>query len=285
MAVISDRKIAILCNPLAGVGRSLTLGAQLEGLLQQRQIPHQLYRETWPANFEGYTDIFISGGDGTVNYFINHYPDCKEPITLFNGGTGNDFHWTLYRDSGTEARLEKALHADARPVDAGRCNGKLFMNGLGLGFEGQVAFDLNGKKKAPGKISFMRAVLRNILFYRSRMYTIQIGTRQMQTRGLLMAVMNGIRSGGGFHMSPGSDITDGLLNFVRVDPLMPLKRIKYLPSIEKGKHLSLPFVHADRLQSVRISSDREIRFHLDGECHCALSLQIECLPGQFFFRY
>lgn len=285
MTVLTERKVAILCYALAGVGRSVTLGTKLQELLQQHQVRHEFFLDCWPASFDGFSDIFISGGDGTVNYFINHYPDCKVPITLFNGGTGNDFHWTLYGDSSMEARVEKALHTDARAVDAGRCNDKLFMNGLGLGFEGQVAFDLNGKKKAPGKISFMRAVLRNILFYRSRQYRFTFGMQSIQTRGLLIAVMNGKRSGGGFHISPGSDINDGLLHLIRVDPLAPWKRLIYLPSIEKGKHLSLPFVHEDKVQSLQISSERDIHYHLDGECYTAKELRVDCLPGKFLFRY
>ena len=285
MAVITEKKIAVLSNPLAGVGKAVTLGFRIQELLQQRQVRFETFRDHWPEKLDGFTHVFLSGGDGTMNYFVNQYPDCRIPITLFNGGTGNDLHWALYGKMTTEAQVEHALDADPRPLDAGSCNGKLFMNGLGIGFEGQIARDLTGKKKAPGKISFMRSVLKNILFYRSNVYTISMNGKDIREKCLFISIMNGKRAGGGFYISPESVITDGKLDVIRIGKITPVMRLRYLPVIEKGKHLSLPFVHPGRADSITIGSEQEIRYHLDGEYHSATHLQIECLPAKFLFHY
>jgi len=73
------RQIAIVCNPQAGKGKSLRLSRQIQQQLQTRQIAHTIFSDTWPVNFDGFTDVFIAGGDGTLNYFINRYPNISIP--------------------------------------------------------------------------------------------------------------------------------------------------------------------------------------------------------------
>lgn len=142
-----EKHIAIVCNPLAGVGRAVVMANKIAMALTERKIIHTLFLKNWPANFDGISDIFIVGGDGTFNYFINHYSDLKIPLTIFNGGTGNDVHWLLYGKISFEDQLELVLTTKPKLVDAGKCNDKYFINGVGIGFEGAVAKSLTGKKK------------------------------------------------------------------------------------------------------------------------------------------
>ena len=44
-------------------------------------------------SFDGFTEVWIIGGDGTINWFINQYSEIQLPLALFGGGAGNDFHW------------------------------------------------------------------------------------------------------------------------------------------------------------------------------------------------
>jgi diacylglycerol kinase family enzyme len=46
------------------------------------------------------------------------------------------------------------LEAEPKLIDAGRCNERYFINGIGVGFEGEVAKALTGKKKGRVKILF-----------------------------------------------------------------------------------------------------------------------------------
>ena len=64
-----------------------------------------------------------------------------------------------------------ALTAFPRSIDAGKCNEKYFLNGVGIGFEGAVAKSLTGKKKRKtGKAAFMGTILRKVFFYNSKKY-------------------------------------------------------------------------------------------------------------------
>ena len=164
-----ERNISIVCNRIAGGGRSVALAKKIAGELQIRKISYTLDVEDWPVNFNHFTDVWIIGGDGTLNYFFNKYPGIPLPLVVFNGGTGNDVHSLLYKNKSFDEQLEIALTANPKPVDAGSCNEKYFINGVGIGFEGAVAKSLTGKKKTkPGKAAFMGTILQKVFFYSSK---------------------------------------------------------------------------------------------------------------------
>ena len=142
-----EKNISIVSNHLAGGGRAVGLGKRIAGELQNRNIKHSLHVGDWPENFNSFTDVWIIGGDGTLNYFFNKYPGIRLPLVVFNGGTGNDVHSLLYKNKSFEEQLEIALSTSPKLIDGGRCNEKYFMNGVGIGFEGAVAKSLTGKKK------------------------------------------------------------------------------------------------------------------------------------------
>lgn len=282
----AEKNISIVCNSLAGGGRAVAMSKKIAGELQKRNIRHILYSADWPSNFNNSTDVWIVGGDGTLNYFFNKYPGISLPLVVFNGGTGNDVHAVLYKNKTFEEQLEIALTADPKPIDAGKCNEKYFINGVGIGFEGAVAKSLTGKKKTKaGKAAFMGTILQKVFFYTSKKYKAVANEYNMEGQRLLISVMNGHRAGGGFHIAPTSEINDGLFDVVLVDKLRPLQRLRWLPVIEKGKHLDLPFIKHFRTKKLIVTSEEAMDTHLDGEFYSAKRLEIEMLPGKYLFRY
>jgi diacylglycerol kinase (ATP) len=286
MQSVEEKNIAVLCNPLAGTGKAVALAESIVTLLNVRKIQCSFHIETWPSEFKNFTDVWIVGGDGTLNYFVNHYPEIKLPLVIFNGGTGNDFHWLLYGKIRLEQQIQLALSAVPKPIDLGRCNEKYFINGVGIGFEGVVAKSLTGKKKKAGKASFMTMILRKIFSYRSASYCITIDDKAIDVKKyLIVDVSNGSRAGGGFHIAPQAKADDGLFDVVLVDSLHPIKRLRWLPVIEKGKHLELSFIHHSKAKKVIVESGKSIQSHLDGEYYENNKLEIEIMPGKLLFRY
>lgn len=280
-----EKNIAIICNPLAGVGKAAILAERIVKELLQKQISYILFKENWPEDFNDFTDVWISGGDGTLNYFINHYPEIKLPLVIFKGGTGNDFHWLLYGNKTLDEQLNIALHESQKPIDMGKCNNRYFINGVGIGFEGEVAKALTGKKKRPGQTSFLITILKKIFTYRSQQYKITSFEKNSTGKKLLLDISNGCRAGGGFHVTPEAKANDGLFDVVIAKPLNPLKRLLYLPQIEKGKHLGKEYIQHFRTKQITIESDSVIQYHLDGEYYEDKKIEIEILEGKLLFRY
>lgn len=285
MPAAMDQHIAILCNPLAGVGKAVTLARQIANELSKRQVSHELIIDTWPVAFTSFTDVWITGGDGTLNYFINHYPGITLPLVIFKGGTGNDFHWLLYGDKTLEEQLQVALQGAPKPIDIGKCNERYFINGAGIGFEGEVARALTGKKKLPGKTSFFITILKKIFGYRCKEYVIRSAEYNSTGKKLLIDISNGRRAGGGFHIAPEARADDGFFDVVIAGPLTILQRLRYLPVIEKGKHLQLKVITHFHTQKISIESSSPVQYHLDGEYYTAAKIEIEMLPAKLLFRY
>ena len=279
-------QIAIATNTLAGSGKAVKLAATIQLILKEKNIASTIFTEKeWDDRMYQFDQVWITGGDGTVNYFVNQYNDIKIPLCIFNGGTGNDFYALLYGKTTVEKQIDHILLTAPRTIDAGKCNQRYFLNGVGIGFEGAVAKSLQGKNKFGGKTSFMLSILKHILFYKEQHYHISSSEKTTEGKFLMISIANGTRYGGGFYVAPLAKPDDGLLDANLVKPLSPLKRLHYLPVIEKGKHLELPFIDYYNTQKITVKSDQAMQSHLDGEYLEANEFIIEILPAHFNFIY
>jgi YegS/Rv2252/BmrU family lipid kinase len=277
--------IAILVNPLAGKGDSQKLVTWLENELNHRQFHYVVFHNHWPENFDNFSDIWIMGGDGSINYFINRFPNCKTPLALFKTGTGNDFSWKLYGDASNKTIFEKVLQSTPKPIDVGKCNNTLFINSFGIGFDGDILKSMNAIRFLGGHIGYMLAVLIKIFSFRERKFQISAGEEKWEDKFLLIIINNSSRAGGGFMITPDAEINDGELDLFLCKKLSILNRLRYLPVLKSGKHTALPFTLSRRGKSFHIETDNELPIQVDGEQLCAKSVQIEILPNHFYFRY
>jgi diacylglycerol kinase (ATP) len=156
MALPLPKNIALVVNPLHT--KALAVAGEVSAILKSKRVEHTVFTTSWPIHWTDITEAWIIGGDGTLNYFINHYPQFSLPMAVFKGGTGNDFHWLLYGDISVEEQVALVLKSSPLPVDAGLCNNRLFINGVGIGFDGKVVKDLAGKQKQKGKASYLATV-------------------------------------------------------------------------------------------------------------------------------
>jgi YegS/Rv2252/BmrU family lipid kinase len=260
------KHIAIVCNPTPEAAtKAVQLANAIVIYLQRKNIIFSLFTNEWPQKWTVYTEVWIVGGDGTLNYFINHYQHIQLPLTIFKGGSGNDFHWMLYGDIKMEDQIEQVLQGKMQLVDMGECNGQLFLNGIGIGFDGAIVKDLLGKNKVAGKASYLLSILKNIVRFSEKPCTLHLNGQSFSQDCFMISVANGKRYGGGFHVAPKANLTDGLLDVNIVGKIPSLRRLKYLPVIEKGEHLGLPFNQYLNTESIKITSTVYWHAHIDGE--------------------
>jgi YegS/Rv2252/BmrU family lipid kinase len=277
--------LAVFINPLAGKGRPIKIWERVRLLLDQDGIAYQAHHLDLPATLDGHSGILIIGGDGTINHVLNRYPDLRIPIGIIPAGSGNDLASSLFPGTDIVDQYRNAVHGTPRPTDAGICNGKIFLNGVGIGFDGEVALDIHKVKWLTGKMKYMSVVLRKIFTYKERRMRLEWEGKVMERDIFMVSVANGYRYGGGFKVAPLADWQDGLLDVVIIDKVSVLQRIRYLPVIERGMHLNLSFVKASLAKSIRISSSAVMHAHLDGELMSSDTFTISVLPAKFLFRY
>ena len=256
---------------------------EIAAILQTKNISFSLFTAYWPTVWDGFTEAWLVGGDGTVNFFINHYPAFQLPIALFVGGTGNDLHAMLYGKRTLAQQIETFSNPHAKWIDAGVCNGQLFLNGIGIGFDGAVVKRLAGQQKRKGKASYLFAILKQIFSYREQSCTLSYDGITLTKDCFMISVANGSRYGGGFQVAPKASVTDGLIDVMLVEKVNTLTRLRYLPVIERGKHLHLPFIKYQQTKRVLIKSDAPLHAHRDGEYFSDTIFEIDVLEKRFAF--
>lgn len=250
------------------------------------EITIQLFDQNWPKSLALFDRIWLLGGDGTMCYFINQYPNCSQPISLFKGGTGNDFYWKIYKNISREDHFQSAIYGQIESVDAGICNGKYFLNGVGMGIEGEVLKSMKSIRILGGFLGYFLAAIPHIFTFKS--YTIAYQDnhgKRIQKKVFLCMVFNSSRAGGGFLFAPMASIQDGKLNMLICDPIHILKRIIFMPTVQFGWHVHFPFVQTMEIDEITISADRVLRAQVDGEMLESNEFVFQVLPNHFQFCF
>ena len=282
---MQSQQILLLINPLAKRKIIEEIVTQITSALSKRNIDSASFIGNWPTNINVFKEAWIIGGDGTVNFFLNAYPFIEIPIVIFRGGTGNDFATKLYGRINIAEQVKVVLAAEPKYVDAAECNGRKFINGIGIGFDGEVLKSMNAIRVIGGHLGYLWLVLQKIFSYKEQHYQIHYDEAVYSGRLLLVMITNSTTTGGGFKVSPEAEIDDGKLNMVLCKPLSIVKRLRNLPVIEKGKHLHRNFILHKTITAINIECKFETLAQIDGELICAETFEIKVLPRYYRFKY
>lgn len=262
------------------------MALSVTNMLDQRKQAYTLIHDRWPQDYGAYSSVWIFGGDGTLNYFINHATGELPPLAIFKGGTGNDFACTLYGKAGLAETVDIVLNARPKNVDAGICNGQYFLNMAGLGFDGDTLRNMSTIRWMGSFIGYHFAIIKTIFSYREPEYSISINGQPPYRRSLLLVFANNAPSaGGGFKVSPLASPVDGKLNLLLCEPLGIIKRLLKLSLIKKGKHLNESFISHEFIDQLFIETTSPVAAQIDGELRYASRFEMKILPGHLRFLY
>lgn len=275
--------ILLLYNSVSGAGLGMREAQNAAFYLEQKQISFQSFCDQWPFSFKPDEEVWLFGGDGTLNFFLNTYGLIDNPIAIFAGGTGNDVHTKLYGAISTLQLCEFLLQsAVPTKTDVAMCNNEYFINGVGIGFDGEVLKGMHKIRKLGGHLGYLLQVLKVVFSYKEVTYQMSFNGKSESESLLLLNVANSDRTGGGFRISPLANMHDGKLNLLRCDALPVYKRLRYLPVIQKGKHLELSFIAHETVGTIQIKASERVAYQLDGELREAKDFEISlCEQGVF----
>ena len=217
-----SRKIFVTWNPFAG-GKALKICKKLSEALNALQIDYQVFdtNESKSATTTieefldtSFTDLIIIGGDGTINESVNGLK-YDIPVSILPAGTGDDFIKNVLIGKTLEEQIDTAINGEIKRIDLGQCNDRKFVNGVGIGFDGQIVEDM-ASKRVPlltGHAAYYYHVLRILGGYKERRFDYQIGDQSFQKDLILLTIGNGTTFGGGFKLMPEPKIDDGLVSY------------------------------------------------------------------------
>lgn len=281
--------IYAICNPTAGHGRGKKVGAMVENVLKQKNIPYKVEYTAYPGHAAdlareavnaGAEMVISVGGDGTAFETAQGLIYTETPLGIIPAGTGNDFVKTIEIPMEPEAALAHIFSHPARKTDVGMLNDRLFLNEIGTGFDVMVLdYSLRVKRFARGMLPYFYGVLQALFRFRSMdiTYTIENG-EEIRQKAFVMAVANGGRIGGGILIAPEAKADDGLLDVIVVDDIKKRRLLSRLIGLMKGKILTFPETKFHRAKSVAFSAPN-MRINIDGEIITAGHADVRIMPG------
>ncbi len=274
---MEKRKVFVLVNPFSGNKQAAVVAKEFQGFLQQKRssLDFEVFETEYSGHAtalaghaakDGYTDLVVIGGDGTLNEAVNGLSKSKVPVSLLPAGTGNDFVKNFHFPTERVKQFELAINGEAVSVDTGICNNRRFVNTMGLGFDGQVVDTMEKYGKLVyGPLAYMYATLKELLSYKEPMATVSWEGHSEEFPIFLMAINNGQHFGGGFHITPDAQLNDGSLDVCLIQKVSVLGRFMHLPKALNGRHASLSFVKLFQTPEIKITSEAPIIGQIDGE--------------------
>ncbi|MBM6828638.1 hypothetical protein H9X85_03190 [Anaerotignum lactatifermentans] len=273
-----------IVNPAAGRGKALELLPEIEGEMQRRRLPYEIYLTKGRGDGEDFVRkltaahperlrIFACGGDGTLHETINGAIGKNVEIGLFPVGTGNDFVRN-FTEKEKFLSLGAQLEGTAKKLDLLRVSGRYCVNMVNIGFDCEVVAKAAQWKKRPlvhGPMAYFLAV--GSLFFRPMGKTLAFRREGEEKQGkyLLCTFANGSFCGGAFCSSPYARLDDGKMDAAFIGKVSRGEFLRLLPAYRKGAYLEkmagrkeLEYFTCDQLE---LLAKRPQKVSLDGEIY------------------
>lgn len=280
----------IVYNPAAGKGSA---GQGIEGYCTTSKGDcRRFVREA--CNEDPNTHFVVRGGDGTLNEAVCGIMEAgagaTAALTVQPCGSGND----------TVKSLPLLAEGTIVPIDLIKCNDSYAINMLNIGFDCNVvasAGNIKKKHKIAGELSYLLGVITEFFKPFGEHFTVSARCEdgsaiEFDGDCLLCAVCNGQWCGGGFHNSPYSDMSDGVLELILVKKTSRFNFIKLIGRYKKGtlidRETGRPpkgyehLIIYRRITQMTVKGTR--RICADGEIKETNSANISILPGAIRYK-
>lgn len=282
-------ELPVIFNPAADRGRAAARADRLIQDLKALGINPVVLTTSGPGEAtelarrlvqEGAPVVAAAGGDGTLNEVAQALVGTQTALGIIPLGSGNDFLRSLVGRVDLGESLRRLAQGKPQPVDVGEANGRFYLNSLGMGIDGQIAEDFARWKFLRGELGYLWAALYEVARFRPFLLRIHSDAGAWEFQGLMISVMNGSHTAGGFHLAPGASLADGALNLIAIRHYPRVARVPILVRVRQGKHLGLKGVRTALVRWVEVRTSRTLRVYVDGELLPRTdSLSIRVHPG------
>ena len=226
--------------------------------------------------------IYATGGDGTLWEVVNGL-DPEVTFSIIPSGTGNDFFRMIEANIYDMPKLVKdTIEGEQIQVDYGICNDMRFINCLCMGVDADVnarVCEVGKASMMPKKLLYLSSALNALTHLKPLEFRVWMNGKEEVKQGLLAAVMNGRKYGGGFTPTPNANMNDGLFDVCFVQPVKFARLATLFPQYFKGTHLEAKEVEMSQTESIRFQFEQEINVCLDGEMFRMKDIDAKIVKG------
>lgn len=291
--------IGFIVNPVAGNGQGKTEWSRLERSLRGQGADYRV-RETSEEGEaqklaieliqkEGVRKIIAVGGDGTVNEVVNGIQQSGHACLFGHvaAGSGNDFARAHGEMEHPWRSVERMMAEDAkRTIDLLKINGRVAVNAVGAGLDGQVAKATNEAcyKKwlnqwGLGGAAYVISLIKVLFSYQPCDVTLMVdGQRHTLKKVWLITIANIPNYGGGMLICPQAVPDDGQADICVVGNIGRWGLLRAFPLIYTGGHVRHRGIQFFRGHHIEIQSQRSLFVHADGEVIANTPVTVEVVP-------
>lgn len=269
-------KYAILYNPHSCGENGLKIAKEIEQLMgENTYFYHDLTKIDCLNDFisalPNDTDIILTGGDGSLNSFVNNIDtNTNKKIYFYASGSGNDFA----RDINFKKRTKPILINEyIKNLPTAEINGKTykFINCIGSGMDGYCCAEVERLRALSKKRgNYLYAAIKALIYaYKPCTAFVTVdGVDYTFENTWLVPTMNGKFFGGGFMAAPKQDRLnpDSTLSLVAMHSKNFFKIVTAFLLIMKGKHTIMKsMIHIIEGHEISVKLSQSATLQIDGE--------------------
>jgi diacylglycerol kinase (ATP) len=284
----SQREAHLVLNPSAGKGRAGGLRSSASRFFEERGLRPVWHVTQGPGHAGSIVrglpeevSVVAVGGDGTVHEVAAACAGTGRIMGVLPAGSGNDYVKALGVGTGLRRALEVLVEGKVRVVDTAEVNGVPFNNGLGIGFDAEVAA---GVTRAPAYLGgtgrYLWSVGRLLKDFRCHEARLVIDGESVEAKTILVAVALGTTYGSIFRLAPGAVLDDGLFDVIWSEEVNRAEVLRLILAALRGTLSKRQKVNTARAREVEIELSEEVPAHVDGEMLArARQFEARVLPG------
>ena len=216
-------------------------------------------------------EVCICGGDGTLNYFVNHVDadSFKNKLYYYPTGSGNDF-WTDIGKKKGDAPERINKYITNLPVVTVKGKTYKFINGVGYGIDGYCCEEGDRLRETSDKpINYTSIAIKGLLFhYKPTNAEVEVDGKKFSFKKAWLApTMKGRFYGGGMMATPHQERLDPerKVTCMVMNGAGKVHTLIAFPSIFKGEHVKKKIVKVMKGRHIKVRFDRPVALQIDGE--------------------
>jgi len=287
--MVGERRTAhLVLNPAADRGRAAARRGGISAYLEGRGFEVEWHVTQGPGHAGGIASklsdealVVAVGGDGTAHEVAAACVGTGRVMGVLPVGSGNDYVKALGIGTDLARALEVVARGMVRSVDTGEVNGVRFNNGLGIGFDAEVAAEV---ARAPAYLGgfgrYLWSVGRLLWGFECHEARIKLGGKEIPAKTALIAVALGTTYGARFRVAPESSLEDGAFDVMWSEEVSRAEVLRLVPAVLRGAHLTHPKIRFSRTAEVEVRLEEPAPAQVDGELLSpAREFRARILPG------
>jgi diacylglycerol kinase (ATP) len=283
-------RVAILVNPKAGATASRPRADRLTELLRKQGFQTEVFTQPAEAaaqanrwHAEGSLRALVGvGGDGTAAELVNRTNEGV-PLALFAAGNSNLLARYFQLSQDPEIFAQTIAEGRVARVDAGLAGDRIFLLMASCGFDAEVVRRVHGSRTGHiSHCSYLTPIAQAAWNYDYPEIQVRSddngGPTQLSARWLF--VFNLPCYGGRFRLAPQANGADGLLDTCSFHHGHLWRGLGYAAAALLGCHHRMADCTIGRARRLRITSEGEVPYQLDGDPGGFLPVDIQVLPGR-----